>query len=111
MKLLILAVLLLLAGCASPPAVDYSKVEQQCAAKCQANDVACTSRFTGFPIMMQMQCNAAVEACVNACPKVGGDTQGAPVGNRLKELDALRRDGLISEAEYQQKRQEILKAM
>ena len=103
--------IVVLTGCVSPPAIDYSKVEPQCAMKCQMNDAACTSRYSGFPLIMQAQCNPLVEACVNACPLASGESRGATTANKLKELDTLRKEGLISDAEYQSKRQEILKSM
>ena len=45
-------------------------------------------------------------------PVSGGSTPpDSGVARRLRELDALRKDGLISEAEYQEKRKAILSAL
>jgi len=59
---------------------------------------------------------AAIDPRPPAPPQVspvsGGSTPpDSGVARRLRELDALRKDGLISEAEYQEKRKAILSAL
>ncbi|NOT18288.1 MAG: SHOCT domain-containing protein [Sulfuriferula sp.] len=127
MKLLSLTVMiasLSLSACVTRPNIDYSKVDQECGLKCQMNDQACASRFSGFPLILQANCNPEVEACVKACPpnttpispKVNFEASTNNKGNssvtdRLNELNMLRKNGIINDSEYAAKKQEILKSL
>lgn len=127
MKLTILATAvtsLVLSACVSRPSIDYSKVDQECGMQCQMNDQACASRFAGFPLILQANCNPEVEACVRACPPRYASktninhsesmaiTNGKlSVTDRLNELDALHKNGVINDSEYSTKKQEILKSL
>jgi hypothetical protein len=113
----------LLSGCVTRPSIDYTKVDQACGLQCAMNDQACASRFAGFPLILEANCNPAVEACVKACPQISASTtntvsdsvknsSGKPsVTERLNELESLRKNGMISDSEYSAKKQEILKAL
>jgi hypothetical protein len=109
---------LCLSACVTRPSIDYSKVDQACGLKCQMNDQACASRYAGFPLLLQANCNPEVEACVKACSPPSASniitepTNGkSSVTERLNELDALRKNGVINDSEYSAKKQEILKSL
>ncbi|MGB8432707.1 MAG: hypothetical protein WCE38_00410 [Burkholderiales bacterium] len=59
---------LLLAGCATPPSADPSKVESGCAMKCMAYLTKCDQGFTFFPIVHQAQCNDTYDVCIKGRP-------------------------------------------
>ncbi|MFJ2988016.1 SHOCT domain-containing protein [Collimonas sp. NPDC087041] len=113
--------ILFLSSCAVRPSIDYSKIEQECGMQCQMNDQACSSRYAGFPLILQANCNPEVEACVRACPPRASSkgnsnstsTSGSKpsVTDRLNELDALHKNGVITDSEYSTKKQEILKSL
>ncbi|MFZ6779260.1 SHOCT domain-containing protein [Undibacterium sp. Ji83W] len=76
------------------------------------------SGFKLFPLANEASCKTAMETCAQACPSKmeaanSAKAKLAPVStaDKLKEIDALLKDGLISKTEYEAKRQEILKAM
>ncbi len=114
---------ILLSACVSRPIIDYSKVEQECGMQCQMNDQACASRYAGFPIILQANCNPEVEACVRACaPRSASKTNAnsdsmtitsgkSSVTDRLNELDTLHKNGVINDSEYAAKKQDILKSL
>jgi len=98
--------------------VDFSNADSACAQQCSANHTSCMSGFKLFPLANESSCKTAMETCAKTCPtktEAAAATQTKPIqpsaAERLKELDALLKDGLISRAEYEAKRQEILKAM
>ena len=68
MRLSGLLVVLMLAGCASPPTADPSKVEVACAQQCSGHLATCSSGFKLFPIVQQKQCNDTFDVCVKGCP-------------------------------------------
>jgi hypothetical protein len=109
------AAVLGLSACASPPKSDGSKVDLACAQKCSDNLTTCSSGFKLFPVVAQGQCNDAYDVCIQACPErakaspVKTPSQG--VSDRLKEAEDLFKSGVITKPEYEQKRQEILKAL
>lgn len=110
-----------LSACVTRPNIDYSKIDQECGMQCRMNDQACASRYAGFPLILQANCNPAVEACVNACSlrstsKTNADsmaiTNSKPsVTDRMNELDTLHKNGVINDSEYSAKKQEILKSL
>jgi hypothetical protein len=76
------------------------------------------SGFKLFPLANESACKTAMETCAQTCPTKAdatlfgkGKLAHPSSAERLKELDALLKDGLISKAEYDAKRQEVLKAM
>ena len=106
---------LLLAGCASPPTSDPSKVELACAQQCNGNLTTCSSGFKLFPVVAQKQCNDTYDVCIKSCPersKETAATKPAPTtAERLKKLDDLFQSGAISKDEYESKRKEILSSL
>lgn len=112
-----------LSACVSRPSIDYSKVDQECGLQCQMNDQSCASRYAGFPLILQANCNPEVEACVRACsPRSASKTNTnsnsmaitsgkSSVTDRLNELDTLHKNGVINDSEYSAKKQEILKSL
>ncbi len=61
-------VALALAGCASNPNVDLSKVETTCGQKCAADYSTCSGKFSLTPIYTQSSCSEALRLCAQACP-------------------------------------------
>jgi Short C-terminal domain len=109
---------LLLTACVGAPKVDFSNTDSACAQQCSANHTSCMSGFKLFPLANESSCKTAMETCAQTCPtKAEGAASGKgkvaqpSAAEKLKELDALLKDGLISKAEYEAKRQEVLKAM
>jgi hypothetical protein len=111
---------LFLSGCVSAPNIDYSKIDYDCAQKCNQNHSTCMSGFKLFPAVAEKQCKDEVEMCANSCPQKGSSIPTAPlattsdkasVTDRLKELDALHKSGAINDSEYSVKKQEILKSL
>ena len=109
---------LLLTACVGAPKVDFSNTDSACAQQCSANHTSCMSGFKLFPLANESSCKTAMEACAQTCPTKAeasasgkGKVAQPSAAEKLKELDALLKDGLISKAEYEAKRQEILKAM
>jgi hypothetical protein len=103
----------ILAGCATPPQSDPSKVENACAQQCSSNLTTCSSGFTLFPIVKQKQCNDTYDVCIKGCP-ARSDGLAAPTtpttstADRLKRLEELFKSGAITKDEYDSKRKEIL---
>lgn len=115
----------LLSACIGPPKIDYSKIDSGCAQTCSANHSICMSGFKFFPLVAESQCNDAMEQCAKTCSpksavaiiatpvqsKTASQTAQPSATERLKELDALFKSGLINREEYDGKKQEILRAM
>ena len=111
MRFLACALVVLAAGCATPPSSDPSTVESGCALQCSANLATCSSGFKFFPIVQQKQCNDTYDICIKGCPARAAETaKPAPqsVAERLKKLDELFKSGAITKDEYDAKRKEIL---
>ena len=118
LKILLIAVAFLLSACIGAPKVDFSNSDPACAQQCSANHSSCMSGFKLFPLANESACKTAMETCAQTCPtKADATTFGKAkmaqpsAAEKLKQLDALLKDGLISKAEYDAKRQEVLKAM
>lgn len=118
LKLLLAATAFLLSACIGAPKVDFSNSDPACAQQCSANHSSCMSGFKLFPLANESACKTAMETCAQTCPtKADATTFGKgkmaqpSAAEKLKQLDALLKDGLISKAEYDAKRQEVLKAM
>lgn len=107
---LLAACVLLVAGCATPPKSDPSRVDSGCAQSCSANLATCSSGFKMFPIVQQKQCNDTYDVCIKGCParQSQADTTST---KRLKELSDLLQSGAITQAEYEAKRRAILDAL
>lgn len=113
---LTLAVTLLLSACVGAPQVDLANVDSACAQQCSANHTKCMSGFKMFPLANEQSCKTGMETCVKTCPtKAEALTTKQPAqgvaADRLKALEALRKDGLIRDNEYEAKRKEILQSM
>ena len=112
-RFLVCTLVVLTAGCATPPSSDPSTVESGCAQQCSANLATCSSGFKFFPIVQQKQCNDNYDVCIKGCPARAAETAAAkPVpqstAERLKKLDELFKSGAITKDEYDAKRKEIL---
>jgi hypothetical protein len=126
------AATLALSACAGAPPLDYSKVDAECAQKCKTSETECTSRFAEFPTLLYTHCAPEARACVKACPPPGSspaklNTTDKPadtlskipansnsatsIADRLKLLEELHKSGVITDKEYTDKRQEILKSL
>ena len=120
------AVTVLLTGCAGAPVIDYTKIDAECGRICQKNEVECNTRFAEFPTVQFTHCKPELNACVKACPPPGTTPIAGPdmatansdaasskpsIAERLKLLNELHNSGVITEKEYSDKRQEILKSL
>lgn len=110
------ASLLLLSGCVGAPVVDFSDKDSACAQQCSANHTSCMSGFKLFPLANEQSCKTAMETCAKTCPTKAevaatAKPQSQTVSDRLKQLDQLLRDGLITKQEHETKRVEILKGV
>jgi Short C-terminal domain len=105
-----------IAGCASPPTADPSKVEQACALQCSSNLATCSSGFKLFPVVAQKQCNDTYDVCIKGCPtRMSEAAAGQPTqpttSERLRKLEDLFKSGAISKEEYESKRRDILNSL
>lgn len=66
-RCLVLA-LFVLAGCASAPKSDPSKVESACAQTCASALATCSAGFKLFPVVQQSSCNDNYDVCIKGCP-------------------------------------------
>ena len=111
MRLLACTLVVLAAGCATPPSSDPSIVESGCALQCSAHLATCSSGFKFFPIVQQKQCNDTYDVCIKGCPARAAEA-AKPVphstAERFKKLDELFKSGAITKDEYDAKRKEIL---
>lgn len=117
-KTIYLAIALLLSACIGAPVVNFADKDSTCAQQCSANHTTCMSGFKLFPLANEQSCKTAMETCAKTCPsKADAATasnakpQTATVSERLKQLDQLLKDGLITKSEHETKRQEILKSI
>ena len=108
----------MLTACVGAPKVDFSNSDTVCAQQCSANHTNCMSGFKLFPLANESSCKTAMETCAQTCPtkaeaaaSIKAKLAPPSVAEKLKELDALFTDGLISKAEHESKRQQVLKAM
>lgn len=105
----------LLSACVGAPQVDLTNVDSTCAQQCSANHTKCMSGFKMFPLANEQSCKTGMETCIKTCLTKSDALTTKPnpgsVADRLKALEALRKDGLIRDDEYESKRQEILKTM
>ena len=113
-----LGVAVLLSACVGAPVVNFADKDSACAQQCSANHTSCMSGFKLFPLANEQSCKTAMEACAKTCPTKAESTaissakpQTTTVSDRLKQLDQLLKDGLVTKAEYEIKRQEILKGI
>lgn len=115
-----------LSACATPPTIDYTTFDAVCGRKCQSEDSACKSRFADYPLLMSTHCKPELNKCVKACPPPGtnppessvSETEIANASNdkrtvsqRLHLLEELHKNGDITDKEYADKRQEIIKSL
>jgi hypothetical protein len=112
----------LLSACASAPDIDYSKVDEVCGKQCQTDEAECKKRFAEYPTISYTHCKPELRACVKSCPPPGTTPLVSPakanevtdktsIAARLRLLEELHKSGDITDKEYADKRQEILKSL
>jgi hypothetical protein len=105
----------ILAGCQSIADVDLSAKDAACGQLCSTHHEECAGRITLMPIRQHNDCADAYKYCVQACPAKGTVTvvpgEKPSIAERLKELDALHKNGVITDDEYLTKKQELLKQL
>ena len=118
----------LLSACVSPSGIeskiDYSKVDAECGRLCKKDYDECNVRFAEaeLSVIRQVHCGPEVGACIKACPPPGTTvvtspanlkttTDKPPISDRLKQLEELHKSGVITDKEYADKRQEIIKSL
>jgi hypothetical protein len=112
----------LLAGCAAPAKIDFSKVNEDCGKVCQKEEVVCKAKYAEVPLLLTAHCGPELQACVTACPAPGAayvpppveakaSSQKLSIEERLKQVEDLHQRGVITDKEYADKRQEILKSL
>lgn len=121
-----IAATVLLTGCVSAPVIDYTKIDAECGRICQKNETECNNRFAELPTVKFTHCKPELNACVKACPPPGTTPAPSPesektnadaatakpsIADRLKLLNELHNSGVITDKEYTDKRQEILKSL
>ncbi len=117
---------ILLTGCVSAPVIDYTKIDAECGRICQKNEAECNTRYAELPTVQFTHCKPELNACVKACPppettpivnpdKATANSDAASsklsIADRLKLLNELHNSGVITDKEYADKRQEILKSL
>jgi hypothetical protein len=110
-RLIIAAAILVLTGCVSAPDLDLSKVDSACSQRCSSEYSNCTAGFKLFPLVAQAHCNESLKVCIASCPTSQPVIATKPAAQKLTELNDLYKQGLITEKEYEAKKQEILKAL
>jgi len=105
----------IISGCQSTTDVEASLIgkEQKCSRDCSSYYKICDNEMSATPIAHHNGCVETFRYCAQSCPSAGSqptETKSS-VTEKLKELESLRKQGLINEPEYQNKKQEILKAM
>ncbi|MFM0718036.1 SHOCT domain-containing protein [Paraburkholderia strydomiana] len=110
-RITIAAVAMVLAGCVSAPDLDLSKVDPACSQRCSSEYSTCTTGFKLFPLVAQAHCNESLKVCAATCPASQPVITATPPAQKLAELNNLYKQGLITEKEYDAKKQEILKAL
>jgi len=74
------------------------------------------------PLLLSAHCGSELNACVKACPALGeayvppasgvkASADKPSVEERLKQVEDLHKRGVITDKEYADKRQEILKSL
>ena len=116
LRIVAIAFVLLVAGCASPPTSHPSKVDSACAQQCNNNLTTCSSGFKLFPVVAQKQCNDTYDVCIKSCPErtkepAAGKPLQPTISERLKKIDELFQSGAVSKEEYENKRKEILNSL
>ena len=121
-----LAFTVLLAGCASAPVIDYTKIDAECGRICQKNEAECHARFAELLTVKFTHCKPELNACVKACRPPGTTPIASPdaakansdeataipsIADRLKLLNELHNSDVITDKEYTDKRQEILQSL
>jgi hypothetical protein len=116
LTLFVMPLLFVLSGCQSIADVDLSAKDAACGQLCSTHYESCNDRVTLMPIRQHNDCADSFKYCVQACPATKGVAAAAAgerpsVADRLKELESLHKNGLISDDEYSTKKQEILKQL
>ena len=121
-----IAVAVLLTGCAGAPVIDYTKIDAECGNLCKKNETECNTRYAELPTVLFTHCKPELNACVKSCPPPSTTPVTSPdkatansdtatskpsIADRLKLLNELHNSGVITDKEYSDKRQEILKSL
>jgi hypothetical protein len=116
----------LLSACASTPKSDYSILDAECVRTCKSNEAECKSRYADYPTILFAHCQPELKTCLKECPPPGthpitavvnpasGITNSATkptIAERLKLLEELHKNGVITDKEYTDKRQDILNSL
>lgn len=110
-RLTIAAAIMALTGCVSAPDLDLSKVDSACSQRCSSEYSTCTTGFKLFPLVAQAHCNESLKVCASTCPASQPVIATTPAAQKLSELTSMYKQGLITDKEYETKKQEILKAL
>jgi hypothetical protein len=110
-KIFIVTMLIFLTGCVTAPDLDLSRADSVCSQRCSSEYSACTTGFKLFPLVAQAHCNESLKICVSSCSVPQASVGSSPIAQKLVELNSLYKQGLISEKEYEAKKQDILKMM
>ncbi len=114
-KSLGLLLVIIFAGCATPPSADPSAVDPGRAQQCSTSLATCSSGFKLFPVVQQKPCNDNYDVCIKGCPARTSRPSVLPAkqttSERLKALDDLYQSGVITKDEYEVKRKQILESL
>ncbi|SPB16100.1 hypothetical protein NOV72_03299 [Caballeronia novacaledonica] len=110
-RITIAAAITVLTGCVSAPDLDLSKVDSACSQRCSSEYSSCTTGFKLFPLVAQAHCNESLKVCAATCPASQPVIATTPSAQKLVELNNLYKQGLITQKEYEAKKQEILKTL
>ena len=113
-----------LSACATAPSIDYTTFDAVCGRKCQSEEKICKTRFADYPLLLSTHCKPELDKCVKACPPPGTNppesaettpetptTEKPTISQRLRILEELHKNGEITDKEYTDKRQEIIKSL
>jgi len=78
---------------------------------CSDKKIKISTRMISDGLKENLDCSVKEESVVDVLPAVEQHTVEKSVNQRLKELQALKDEGLISEQEYQEIRSRILKSL
>ncbi|MEI7842973.1 MAG: SHOCT domain-containing protein [Gallionellaceae bacterium] len=111
-----------LSGCVTAPKIDFATVNLECGKVCQKEELTCKAKYAEVPLLLTAHCGPELNACVKACPAPGeayvppttevkASADKPSVEERLKQIEDLHKRGVITDKEYADKRQEILKSL
>jgi hypothetical protein len=112
----------ILISCQSTKDIEANLADKDvpCGKNCSEYFRICDNQTSATPIAHHNGCVDTFRYCVQTCPTKGSSsaattaavTSDKPsIADKLKELDSLHKQGLITDSEYANKKQEILKSM